>query len=244
MPPSAWSPPAWPSRSRGFATDQHETLKAIASSPVGRPVLVALIVPIGAYVLWGFVRAVYDPRRKGDDPMGLATRLGYAWSGLSYTALLIFTLELTIGLAGGGSEDDSTRRLAGAVLQNPIGVWLAALVGAIGIMAGLGQFLEAYHGGFLKDLQRSRMNKEERLLADTLGRYGMVARGVIFTILGWFVVQAALQRDPNQAHGMAYAFQALAVQPLGRVWLFVVGVGFIALAFHSSAAARWMKMPL
>src|SRR5206468_12736878 len=94
-----------------------------------------------------------------------------------------------------------------------------------------------------KDLDREDMTEAERRAAVALGRVGAAARGGVLIVIGWFVVQAAAFRDPHQAKGLGDAFGALARQPVGRVLLVALGLGFVALALYSFAAARWMRMP-
>ena len=56
----------------------------------------------------------------------------------------------------------------------------------------------------------------KRLSPSSCGRFGMSARGVIFLVIGWFVVQAGIHHDPAQAQGFSGAFLFLLAQPFGR----------------------------
>jgi hypothetical protein len=87
------------------------------------------------------------------------------------------------------------------------------------------------------------MTRAERVAVDSLGRFGMVARGVIFVVIGIFVVTAGLHRNASDAHSFGPAFEAVAREPFGHVLLAVVALGFIALGLHSWANARWVRMP-
>jgi hypothetical protein len=86
------------------------------------------------------------------------------------------------------------------------------------------------------------MSDSTRTLAIRLGRFGMFARGVIFVVIGWFVVQAGIHNDPAQAQGFGGAFAFLLAQPFGRVLLGVIALGFVALGLHSFACARWIRL--
>ncbi len=87
------------------------------------------------------------------------------------------------------------------------------------------------------------MNRAERVTADAFGRFGMVARSVVFTKLGYFVLQAGLHHDPSRAGSTGDAFLAIVKAPLGHLSLAVVALGFVALGMHSFANARWVRMP-
>ncbi|HEY8739298.1 MAG TPA: DUF1206 domain-containing protein [Candidatus Dormibacteraeota bacterium] len=223
-------------------TDQRGALYLVRTLPVLEVVLLGVvIVGLAGYSAWGFIRAVYDPLNRGDEAAGIAARLGFAWSGLSYAGLLLFTVQFLLGLSKGGGSD-TIERTVRFVMAHPFGVILTGIAGAIAVLVGLGQFVDAYKAGFRKDLQRQKMSKQEEAVADSLGRFGMFSRGVIFTLLGWFVVLAAIHHDAAQAHGMGAVFQDIARQPYGHLMLFVVSAGFIALGLHSMACAKWIRM--
>ena len=203
--------------------------------------MVAVIAGLAAYSLWGFVRATHDPLRRGDKPPGIVARLGFAWSGLSYAGLLVFTVQFLLGV-NSGNGSDSIEKPIRYLMSQQFGIALTIVVGVVAVLAGLGQFVDAAVASFRRDLNRRKMSKDEVMVADTLGRFGMFSRGVIFTMLGAFIIEAALRHDPGKAQGMGVALQTLAQEPGGHLILFVVSAGFIALALHSFACARWIKM--
>jgi hypothetical protein len=223
-------------------TDQRGSLALLGGSAVGRLFMVVVIVSLLAYAGWGLIRAIYDPLNRGDKPSGIAARIGFAWSGLNYAALAVFAAGLLVG--GSKSDDgDAVQKLVAWGLHLPAGGVIVIIAGVIAILAGLGQFVEAYTATFRKDLKRNRMTRAERLAVDGLGRFGMVARGVIFGIVGIFVLVAGLHHDAADAHSFGAAFQAVAREPFGHVLLGVVALGFIALGMYSWANARWVRMP-
>ena len=225
----------------GQAVDQSGSLVMIASNPAGGIVLICVAVGLGAYSLWGFVRAIYDPLHRGDDASGVAQRLGFVWSGIAYGAMAFFALGLLAGRHQSAAHDGTQATIA-RVLAYPAGHWIAMVIGVIAIGVGLGQFVDAYRAVFKHDLKRHEMSAEEKKIVDTLGRWGMVSRGVTFTLVGWFVLQGGLHRDASLVHGFGGAFYALLTAPFGRVVLAVVALGFVALGIHSFACAKWMRL--
>jgi hypothetical protein len=224
----------------GQTTDLTGSLVALISNPFGKLVLIVAVVGLGGYSVWGFVRAVYDPLHRGSDASGYMARLGFLTSALSYAAIVIFAGQLLAG--SGASAGDSTQKTIASVLTHPAGGALTILIGLVAIGVGFGQFLEAYRATFARDLKGAQMSDKSRTLVIRLGRFGMFARGVIFLVIGWFVVQAGIHHDPAQAQGFGGAFAFLLAQPFGRILLGVVALGFVALGLHSFACARWIRL--
>jgi hypothetical protein len=224
----------------GQATDLTGSLVYLISNPWGKLVLIVAAIGLAAYSLWGFTRAIYDPLNRGSDASGYMARLGFVSSALSYAALVIFALQLLAG--SGGSAADGTQKTVASVLTHPAGGPLTILIGLVVIGVGLGQFMEAVRATFARDLKGAEMSARTRATVVKLGRFGMFARGVIFLIIGWFVVQAGIHHDPAQAQGFGGAFEFLLAQPFGRILLGIVALGFVALGLHSFACARWIRL--
>ena len=224
----------------GSATDPSGSLVLITQNGAGKFLLIGVVIGLSAYALWGFVRAIFDPLHRGDKPSGIAERLGFAWSGIAYTGIVLFALRLLAG--NSSSRRDSTQTTIAHVLTWPAGKWIAVGIGLVALGMGIGQFVVAYKATFRRDLKREEMNRTEMKVVDDLGRIGMVARGVTFSLVGWFVIQAGFAQDASKVHGYGGAFVFLLGQPYGRILLAAVALGFIALGLHSFACARWVRL--
>jgi hypothetical protein len=224
----------------GATTDLTGSLVVLVSNPWGKFVLIVVAVGLTAYSLWGFTRAIYDPLHRGSDASGYMARLGFVTSALSYAAIVVFALQLLAG--SGATTNDGTQKTIASVLTHPAGGALTILIGLIVIGVALGQFMESYRATFARDLKGAEMSASTMNIAVKLGRFGMFARGVIFLVIGWFVVQAGIHHDPAQTQGFSGAFVFLLAQPFGRILLGFVALGFVALGLHSFACARWIRL--
>jgi len=224
----------------GQTTDLTGSLVFLVGNPFGKLMLVIAVIGLTAYALWGFTRAIYDPLHRGSNASGYMARLGFVTSALSYAAIVVFALQLLAG--SGATTNDGTQKTVASVLTHPAGGWLTILIGLVVIGVALGQFLESYRATFKDDLKGAEMSAKTRDMVVMLGRFGMFSRGVIFLVIGWFVIQAGVHNDPTQAQGFGGAFVFLLAQPFGRLVLGIVALGFVALGLHSFACARWIRL--
>jgi hypothetical protein len=75
-----------------------------------------------------------------------------------------------------------------------------------------------------------------------LGRLGYGALGVVFTIIGFFMIVAAVQFNSQQAKGLDTALGELLRLPFGRVLLGIVALGLIAYGVYSFVEARYRRL--
>jgi hypothetical protein len=224
----------------GKATDLSGSLVFLIGNPFGKVVLIAMIIGLLAYSLWGLVRAIYDPLHRGRDAAGLMARVGFVSSAISYAAIALFALQILAG--AGATSGDSTQKYVTSILAHPLGGWLTVIIGVVTLGIGVGQFVEAYRATFKQDLKGAEMTASEKSIAVGLGRFGMFARGVTFLVIGWFLIQAGIHNDAGQVHGFGGAFLFLLAQSYGKLLLGVIALGFVALGLHSLACARWIRL--
>jgi Domain of Unknown Function (DUF1206) len=223
----------------GGAMTQTGAIEMIGHQPFGRALLVIVAVGLAGYSLWGVIRALFDPLHKGHSPLGLAKRFGFATSALAYASLFVATLRYLSGALGHVAKPyDWTAGL----LAKPLGAWLVGIIGLCWIAgAGIAEIARGWRGSFREDLDFGRIGTTERRWAMRLGRFGIVARGVVFTIIGMLLVGAAFHANSQNAGGMDGALLALARQPFGRMLLAAAGLGLIAFGVFSAMCARWMR---
>ena len=224
----------------GQPADKRAALQTILSEPFGRVALVLIGVGLIGYMLLRFVQALLDPERKGSDAKGLAIRAGYLLSGLAYGGLALTALRLAAGAAGGRAGDNQ-QGLVARVFTLPLGRWLIGLVGVAIVGAGLWQIYRGWTADFSEHLRWNEMSATERTWATRLGRIGLAARGVLWTMAGGFLVQAALLLDPGRVRDSGGALVALAGL-LGPWAVGVVALGLAAYGVYMLAAAKYGRI--
>jgi hypothetical protein len=223
----------------GQATGQEGALRSILLAPLGRVLLGLIVLGLLAYATWRLFQGIRDPENEGTDAKGLLKRFDHVINGLVHAALAFSAGQLVLGSGGGGgSPDDWTARL----MAQPLGRWIVVIVGVVFVGAGLYQFYKVYRADFRDELKLDDMGDRERRWATRSGRLGYAARGVVFGVIGVFLVQAALQTDPDEARGLGGALQTLARQPFGPYILGAVALGLVAYGVFMFVMARYRRI--
>jgi Domain of Unknown Function (DUF1206) len=75
-----------------------------------------------------------------------------------------------------------------------------------------------------------------------IGRFGLAARGIVFCIIGSFLIQAAQQYDPSEVRGLGEALDILQQQPYGAWVLGIVACGLIAYGIYMIIQGRYRHL--
>jgi hypothetical protein len=222
------------------ATGQRGALDVVAESPFGGILLGLISIGFLGYALWRGVQAITDPDKEGTGIKALGKRAGYGASALIYAGLAFSAAGLVFGPAGGGGRtpDDWTALL----LSWPLGQVLVAGVGLVVAGVGLRELYQAYKARFLEHLVLGKMGERVRKWTERWGRVGIAARGIVFGVVGTFLIRAALEYDPHEARGLGGALQTLANQPLGPWLLGAVSLGLVAYGVFMLSVARYRRI--
>lgn len=229
----------------GKTTGSRGAIKTIADVPFGQVLLWAIAAGLAAYALWRFVQTFLDP----DDKDSVVKRFGYFISGLIHASLTFWLVRSLLsggepgsgsgsGGSGGGAQDWTA-----TLMQQPFGPWLVGIVGVGVIGYGLYQIYKAATVDFSSKFEDEKMSETEKTAAQRAGQAGLSARGVVFGLIGGFLVWAALSADPSKAKGLGDALDMLAAQPFGPWLLGAVALGLAAYGVYCGFNARYREIP-
>jgi len=221
--------------------DQIGAIVAFSKLPNATIFLWIILFGLVSYSLWGVVRAVFDPLNKGNDLKGLLARGGFLLSAITYAFLVIPTYHMING-ARGGAGSNSTVKMVSTVMNMPMGRWLIGAAGLAVIAAGLYQVYMGIKMNFDKFYKPYNLSAEQFSVAKQMGRFGTAARGVVFALVGFFLVLAAYQANPGNASGFDGALKYLGHQPYGLWLLGIIALGLIAFGLYSLMMAAWLQL--
>ncbi len=226
----------------GKTAGSRGAIKAVADAPFGSVLLWVIAVGLAGYALWRFVQAFLDP----DDKDSLVKQVGYFVSGALHAGLTFWLVRalLSWGEPGSGTSGGSSGSGGGAqdwtatLMQQPFGPWLVGAVG-LGVLGyGLYQLYKAATVDFSDKFKTTEMSETERSVTKRVGQAGLGARGVVFGMVGVFLLVAALQANPEKARGLGGALDTLAAQPFGPYLLGAVALGLAAYGVFCGINAR------
>lgn len=225
----------------GKATSRQGALQALAHQSFGEIALILLAIGFAAYAIWRFVQA-FAEREEPDDKGAAkkwAKRAGYVGRGLIYAGLTFSTVKIVAGSGGGGSQNEKAHKTAATILSWPGGTWIVGIVGAVIVAAGLWNFYRGVTRKFEDRWRAGEMGARARRWGGRAGVAGHIARGIVFALIGIFVVKAALDYNPRDAIGLDGALQKLAHAGYGPYLLGVTAAGLICYGLFCLVDARY-----
>jgi hypothetical protein len=221
----------------GRTTGSQGAFTTLVRQEWGPVVLIAMALGLFGYAAWRIAEAVLDPERKGHDAKGLALRVSYAARGTFHAFLGLQAVRLASGMSG--SDTQSAESLTARALEAPMGSWLVVGTGLSIAGYGLYQLYRAWKAKLSRQLDLSRLSHEAGAGVIKVCRLGIGARGVVFVVIGGFLVRAGLDRNANQAADTGEALRAIGQQPFGPWLLGFVAAGLIAYAVYEVVQARY-----
>ena len=203
-------------------------LERLRTAPAGAVLIGALAFGLFGYGLFRLVGGVLDLDDEGRSAIGILARIGLAISGIAHW--LLCALAIGVLVSGSGGSDQQEEAAARTAFEYPGGAALVGAVGLIIIVTGVGQWLIAVRGGYMKFL-----NARQPGFARFAGALGYGARGAVFVVIGWQVVSLAIGWGGRQL-GMDSALDLIA----RREWVFpfiAAGLGLFGI-FSLYAAAH------
>lgn len=215
--------------------DKNGALHAIAEKPLGEVLLVVLAVGFLGYAAWRLLEGAVGHRDQEEGRKRWTKRGSSLFRGGIYLFLAGSTAKYLVS----GGENDKTQPLTARVMSHTGGRTLVFLVGAGVVVGGLAMAVRAFRQKFEDNLKTGQMPARLRAATRVVGTTGLASRGLVFVLVGGFVVAAAVDFDPKKARGLDASLKTLAHQPYGKVLLLAAALGLLAFSLWSFVEARY-----
>jgi hypothetical protein len=218
-------------------------LQVLMSRPIGWIIFIALAAGFAGFGLWQWVRAIRDPDRIGTGWPAIGKRFAYFWSGLVNFTMVFVAIRIAMsGRMRDVSGDADTQNWAAWAMQYSLGRWLVAGVGAGMVIYGISEMACAWGMNPNETLRASELSSRQRNIVCWMGKFGVAARGLVFGLIGVFLMLASWYGQPRQAKGQGGALRFLEHQQYGAVLLSIVAVGLIAYGVYALMLARYRRI--
>jgi hypothetical protein len=224
--------------SGGKTTNQTGALQTIANQPFGKVLLILTAIGLAGYALWRLIHAFlgHGPEQ-ADSAMDRVAALG---SGVAYALMCAVAVGILLG--SGSSSSGSPKKPAAGVLGWPGGAWIVGIAGLVFCGVALYQVYRGLSQDFLDDSKTEQMSPAVKQWITWIGTFGHLARGVVFGLVGIFVIKAAIDYNPDKAVGLDGALAKLANHSYGSWLLGIVAAGLVAFAAYSFSDARYRRI--
>lgn len=219
--------------------DQTGALASLAGSAAGTALLVAVAIGLGAMALFRLVEAATGPTvPAGDEREEKLERVASAVRAAIYGVLCFSAVKV---LAESGTSGGSESKATSTVFDLPAGVVLVLAAGVAIVGIGIHQAYRALTTSFEDELEVARMRERTYELARVLGVAGHLARAVVLTLIGAFLVKAAVEHDADEAIGIDGALQEIARQDYGSALLLLTAAGLLVYGLYCLIEARYRR---
>jgi hypothetical protein len=223
----------------GAEPDTNSALETLLQQPFGRIWIGLIGLGLAGFVIWRLAQSLANADGQDDDAKGYAIRAALFGSAITYAGLAMTSILMALQMSNGSGGSGGEEGIAAWVMSQPFGRYLAGIIGIGFIIGGIVTAMKGIKRSFGRYLELDAKKNSPAVL---ISIYGLVARGVVFGIIGVLFLYAAFNVDPEQAGGMAEAMAWLRELPFGGIIYVVVAVGLAAFGIYNFVEARYRRI--
>lgn len=221
--------------------DRGAAVATVTDTWYGKALVFLLAIGLAGYAAWRFAQGVLGRPLEGGKKEGWPKRIGY----FARSAWYLFLLWVVLAALAGADEESGSReedRATARVMDWPLGRWIVAAAGLAILGAGVFNYWRGITQSFKEKLKLRKMSELEEKVFTIIGMVGHIARGTVFGLIGFFLVRAAWQYDPEEAVGLDGALAEILRQDYGATMLAIVSAGLIAYGLYCFVEARYREV--
>jgi hypothetical protein len=216
----------------GGATDTGGAMAAIAGAPFGRTLLSLTAIGLVGYAVWRVIAGVADTERRGKDLKGLALRMSFLVRALFHLVLAWSAIRVAMGMSAISRRKLSAAADYGDLILFAIGGGFAGY--------GLYQLYRGWTAKLSRQIDHAEMTREAGAWVYPVARFGITARGVVFCLIGYLTLKAAMSSRTDDGGGLRESLQAFA--DIGKIPIGIIALGFLAYAFYEVLNVRYREI--
>ena len=222
--------------------DPTGAIARIAKESYGKAFLMIFIVGAFGHGAWNILRGAADVDNAGKNFQGISKRIIAVGVGLFYFFLAWTAWEIVLTTQVSVENGTVQKTLTAIILALPFGAIFVAIIGLAVIGAGISECYRGVTGKFQEDFRLRELEGNERKIIAALGFFSFPARALIFALMGYFFIAAAINFNPNEAIGIDGALETLAQTYFGKALLFATAAGLVCHGILSLYEARYRRI--
>lgn len=218
--------------------NQRGVFVTIADQPFGRALLVVTIVGLLGYATWRLVQAAVGRTPEAGRHSAI-DRIAAVGSGAAYATFAVLAISI---VHDSTSDSPSPQELSQRFIAEPWGRAAIGVAGAVFVIMAAYQLFMAVSRRFCDDSKVAEMGDVVRTLFVLAGVVGLLARAVVFGLIGFFALRGAIQLDADDAVGVDGALTRVLEREYGGAALTAVAVALVVFGAYSLLDARYRKI--
>ena len=215
-------------------TNKTGVFTSIKEFPGGMFVLGLLAAGLLCYSLW---RGIQTFSNTDDPEKKWSKRARYFFSGLVYLSLAFTAIQLIF--KNRNDDGDKNQYWASQILDHPLGQWLIGLAALILAAVGIYQIYYGLSEKYKKHVQQLKLQSSGSILLLRSGKVGYISRGIVWLILAYLFLKAAIHDNSSEAGDTGKAFSFIEASTFGSFLLGGLGIGLIAYGVFNFIRARY-----
>lgn len=205
--------------------------------PLGIPLLVIVALGLICYTVWRLIQAW--TLSESDQKKKWAKKIRYFFSALAYGSLAYTAFSIIFHLKS--DDSDQKQKMASELLQKSNGQWLAGAVALLFAGVGVYQIYYGFTEKFKKHVQNLNLHANGSSLLVQSAKIGYIARGVVWLIIAYLFIRAALNANSSEAGDTGKAFKFIESSSYGSYLLGALGIGLITYGIFNFIRARYER---
>jgi hypothetical protein len=224
----------------GGLHDGKGVVRWIMGLPAGTLLVALAACGFVGYAIYSAALACFGQENADGMMAAASARLKGVAGCIVYGSLTFTSVQLLLGHQEHG---DNKRVWIASLLMQPWGRVLIGLVGVGVIGFGIYQCVYAISAKHRDEVNSQAMSANERQAFLWIGRMGLIARGLVFGVLGYFMLRAAIKVAPGST-STSTSDALREIRDVGWAPLAVIALGLAAYGVLQLFYAKYRKIEL
>jgi hypothetical protein len=213
----------------GGKADTNFLFGTLLKKPIsGKIALAVIALGMIAHAIFRLIQGFLDPEKRGKSYKALATRVGLSASGFAYLALSTNVIQLIFEISKySGDNNFTTRSWVSKLLIKPWGQYLIGTIALVFFGRALWKIIKAFRLKVEKKIDDEKIEGRYTYFIDFTAKFGYISRGIIFGVIGYFFIRAAVKSNPGEVKDTIGAYNVLEAAMPGGWLLGLISAGLV-----------------